>query len=71
MKKLMSILLAFVMLCSITPFALAASTEATEAANALNALGLFEGGGTNADGTINYELDRIPTVQVKITTRFK
>lgn len=67
MKKLMSILLAFVMLCSITPFALAASTEATEAANALNALGLFEGGGTNADGTINYELDRIPTRQEAIT----
>ena len=47
--------------------AFAASTEAINAANKLNSLGLFNGVGTNADGTPNYDLDRAPTRAEAVT----
>ena len=43
------------------PAAFAASDEAMQAADSLNDLGLFNGTGTNADGTPIYELDRAAT----------
>ena len=60
-KRLISLLLAIVMVCSIMPSAFAASDKATQAADALYELGLFKGTGTNADGTPIYDLDKTPT----------
>jgi len=45
----------------------AADTEEKTAADALNTLGLFNGVGTNPDGTPNYALDRTPNRQEGIT----
>ncbi len=39
----------------------AAESDASSAANALHDLGLFQGVGNNADGTPNFDLDRVPT----------
>ena len=61
MKKLLSLLLAFALVLTMMPSALAASDEQTQAADALHTLGLFQGTGTKADGTPNYDLDRTPT----------
>ena len=60
-KRLVSLLLAIVMVCGIMPSAFAASDKATQAADALYELGLFKGTGTNADGTPIYDLDKTPT----------
>lgn len=60
-KRILSLLLAVVLVCSLVPTAFAASSEATDAANALHNLGLFNGTGTNADGTPIYDLDRAPS----------
>ncbi|MDY3282355.1 S-layer homology domain-containing protein [Dysosmobacter sp.] len=60
-KKIISLLLAAVMLCGIMPTAFAASDEATAAAEALYELGLFKGTGTNSDGTPIFDLDKTPT----------
>ena len=60
-KKIISLILAIVMLCSIIPTAFAASDEATSAAEALYELGLFKGTGTNSDGTPIFDLDKTPT----------
>lgn len=60
-QKLISLLLAAVLVCSMMPSALAASDTATEAAQALYELGLFKGTGTNADGTPIFDLDKTPT----------
>lgn len=62
MKKLCSLFLALLMLLSLLPAAaFAATDEAAEAAEGLYSLGLFQGTGTNADGTPIYSLDRVPT----------
>ena len=66
-KKLLSLLLAAGMMCSMIPAALAASSEAIDAANALHDRGLFNGVGTNADGTPNFDLDRTPTRHEAVT----
>ena len=60
MKKLISLLLAFVLASSFICTVSAASPESLSAANALHDLGLFQGVGTNQDGTPNYDLDRAP-----------
>ena len=67
MKKLLSVFLAFVLLLSLAPAALAAGDEATEAADALYEMGLFNGTGVNADGTPIFELDRAPTRNEAVT----
>lgn len=67
MKRFVSMVLALTMLLSLVPASYAASNEATEAAQALYELGLFNGVGTNADGTPNFDLDRAPTRQEAIT----
>ena len=71
MKKVVSLMLALVMVFSMMPHALAASEAATTAADKLNELGLFSGTGTNEDGTPNYDLDRAPTRQEAITMLVK
>jgi len=57
MKRAIAVLVALVMVLSLVPAALAASNEATQAADALHSMGLFQGKGTNADGTPVYALD--------------
>ncbi|MBR2481765.1 MAG: S-layer homology domain-containing protein, partial [Oscillospiraceae bacterium] len=61
MKKLFSLLLTLVLLCSLIPAASAASPEAQQAAEALYELGLFRGNGTLPDGSPNFALDQTPT----------
>ncbi len=58
MKKILSLLIVLALLCSLSLAAYGAGTEELTAADALHALGLFNGTGTNADGTPAYELDR-------------
>ena len=61
-KKLISMLLAIVMVCTMIPAtAFAATDEAAEAAEALYELGLFKGTGTNEDGTPIFDLDKTPS----------
>ncbi|MDD6309122.1 MAG: S-layer homology domain-containing protein, partial [Clostridia bacterium] len=60
-NRILSLLLAVVLVCSLALTAFAASSEATDAANTLHNLGLFNGTGTNADGTPIYDLDRVPS----------
>lgn len=67
MKKLISLLLVFVMSLSLICTVSAASPEAKQAADALHELGLFQGVGTNADGTPNYDLDRAPNRMEAVT----
>lgn len=61
MKKITCMLLAISIVVCMISMAFAASDEAVEAANALYELELFRGTGTNADGTPNFDLDRVPT----------
>ncbi len=61
MKKLLSLLLVLVLTFSLVPAAFAADNAAVTAADTLHALGLFNGTGTNPDGTPIYSLDRAPT----------
>lgn len=66
-KKLFSLVLAAALLCGMIPAVSAANTEAVNAANELHARGLFNGVGTNADGTPNFDLDRTPTRHEAVT----
>lgn len=59
MKRLLSLLLAALLLCASVPSAFAASEEAERTADILHALGLFQGTGTDAAGKPVYELDRV------------
>ena len=62
MKRILSIALTLCMALSLFVFpANAASDKAKAAADELHELGLFGGVGTNADGSINYDLDRAPS----------
>ena len=67
MKRLTSILLVLVIALSLVCTVSAASPEAKNAADALHDLGLFQGVGTNADGTPNYDLDRAPNRMEAVT----
>ena len=67
MRKVVSLFLVLVMLCCLAPGAFAISDEAQAAADALHDLGLFQGKGTNADGTPIYDLDAAPTRNEAIT----
>lgn len=66
-KRILSLVLILAMFFAIVPTALAASDDAVTAANALYELGLFQGTGTNADGTPNFDLDRVPTRNEAVT----
>ncbi len=66
-KRILSLVLILAMFSAIVPTALAASDDAVTAANALYELGLFQGTGTNADGTPNFDLDRVPTRNEAVT----
>ena len=67
MKRILSFLLVTLLLFSLAPTCFAASTEAAEAAEELYALGLFQGKGTNANGTPIFALDDAPTRQEAVT----
>ena len=67
MKKLLALLLATVILFALASPAFAASDEATNAADMLHELGLFQGKGTNEDGTPIYDLDAAPTRNEAVT----
>lgn len=60
-RRFVGLLLAVIMVCSMTPTAFAATDDATQAAQALYELGLFRGTGKNADGTPIFDLDKTPT----------
>lgn len=68
MKRFLACLLATATLtvCSV-PSAFAASEEALSAANSLYSLGLFQGTGTNSDGSPSFDLDRAPTRNEAVT----
>ena len=70
-RKLLAVLLILVLLVSLAPAAFAAAQPAADeaqlAAETLHDLGLFQGVGTNADGTPNFSLTRAPTRQEAVT----
>ncbi|MCR4706441.1 MAG: S-layer homology domain-containing protein [Clostridiales bacterium] len=66
-KGILAFLLALALVFSLMPAAFAASEEAIDAADKLHALGLFQGKGTNEDGTPNYDLDAAPTRNEAVT----
>ncbi len=67
MKRIISLLLALLLVFSLSPAALGAGGEEAAAAEALHSLGLFNGTGTGADGAPIYELDRAPTRNEAVT----
>lgn len=60
-KRIFSVLLIALLVCSITAPVSAANGEEEGAAETLYALGLFKGTGTNPDGTPIFDLDKTPT----------
>lgn len=66
-RRLTCLLLALILLLGMLPSVCAASDEAQTAADALHTLGLFNGTGSNADGTPIYDLDRTPTRHEAVT----
>ena len=71
MKRILTALMAMVVMLMLAPVNCTASDEAFEAAQSLNAFGLFSGTGTDAQGNPIYELDRQPTRQEAITMLVK
>lgn len=67
MKRVIMLVLTLALLCGTMPTAFAASSKEQAAANTLHDLGLFSGVGSNADGSPNYDLDRVPTRSEAIT----
>ena len=67
MKKVLKGLLAIFLITWIMPAASAYNSQQHTAALFLNELGLFNGVGTKADGTPNYNLDAKPTRDEAIT----
>lgn len=61
MKKLLSLILTLVLMCSLIPAANAATDEAAQSAQTLYELGLFKGTATHPDGTPIFDLDKTPT----------
>ncbi len=66
-KGVLAFLLALALVFSMVSAAFAASEEAIDAADKLHVLGLFQGKGTNEDGTPNYDLDAAPTRNEAVT----
>ena len=66
MKRLISLLLTFVLFAAFIQNGFAVTPQ-SEAAEKLHLLGLFQGVGMNEDGTVNFELDRAPTRNEAIT----
>ena len=66
-RRIMSLLLALVLLLGLVPMAFAADSQAQDAAEALYQLGLFHGTGKNADGSPKFDLDRAPTRAEAVT----
>ncbi len=67
LSKSISLLLVALMLFAIIPAAYAADNGAESAANALHSLGLLAGKGTNADGSVNFDLGASLTRAESIT----
>lgn len=67
MKKVLSVLLAVLLVLSMAPVSLAATTEANNAANHLYELGLFAGTGAKPDGSPIFSLDNMPDRSQGIT----
>lgn len=67
MKRIISVILILTLALSLVPAAFAASDEANEAAQSLYELGLFNGTGTDADGSPIFDLDRAPTRHEAVT----
>jgi hypothetical protein len=65
-KRILCVALAFLLVIALIP-ASSAKTPAKTAADNLFMLGLFQGVGTNADGTPNFALDRAPTRAEAVT----
>ena len=66
-KRLLALALSLLLALSLIPAALAATGEANQAARELYEMGLFQGTGTNADGTPNFALDRTMTRAEAVT----
>ena len=66
-RKVLSTVMASIMLFSIMSTAFAASSQATSAAESLYSLGLFNGTGTDANGKPIFDLDRAPTRAEAVT----
>ena len=66
-KRLLALGLSVLLALSLFPAALAATGEANQAARELYEMGLFQGTGTNADGTPNFALDRTMTRAEAVT----
>ena len=66
-RRVLSLLLALVLLLGLTTMAFAADQQAQDAAEALYRLGLFRGTGKNADGSPKFDLDRAPTRAEAVT----
>ena len=61
-KLLLTLALAFLLVLALGTTAMAAGTDdALASAETLHELGLFQGTGTNADGTPIYDLEKVPT----------
>ena len=67
MKRILSGILAVVLLFLLTPAAFAASDEADTAAQTLYEMGLFQGVGKNSAGEPEFDLDRIPNRHEAVT----
>ena len=61
MKRVLSFVLPLLLVLSMAPAVFAAGSEAEAAANELHRLGLLSGIGYNPDGTVNFDLDSVPT----------
>lgn len=66
-KRILSLLLALMLLCGMAPATLAAEDEAQSAAETLNALDLFRGVALAEDGAPIYDLKRAPNRQEAVT----
>lgn len=66
-RRILSLLLALVLLLGLVPMAFAAGAQAQDAAEALYQMGLFQGTGKNADGSPKFDLDRAPTRAEAVT----
>ncbi len=66
-KRIIPLVLILLLVFIYVPSVYAANNTAINAANALYTLGLFQGTGTNPDGTPIFDLDRTPTRHEAIT----
>ncbi|MBE6679240.1 MAG: hypothetical protein E7598_01810 [Ruminococcaceae bacterium] len=66
-KRIVSLLLAVSLAFAAVPAVFAADSTGADAANALHSLGLLAGKGTNADGSVNFDLDGSLTRAESIT----